>query len=452
MHPRAVIGPGVNETFPISVCMIVRDEEENLREGLREIAAIADQLVVVDTGSRDGTKEVAKAFGAEVTEWAWRDDFAAARNRSIELATGAWIIWFDADDRVAPEDVPGFRMLRTVPARCGVAFPLRNMMPGQIGERWAQLRAFPNDGRVRFEGRIHEQLGDSLRRYGYPMVVVDEVEILHLGYADPETRRKKALRNFPLIRSALERDPHDALLGFSLAETFAGLEDYEAAERQLVGMLESTEAKGLFELAGEVRVRIAQTFFARGRFAEALEWVERVLERGANDALALHLGAGAALAAGDVDRAERYYRLVTDAPEHLSMTRARDTRGLRGTALISLARLRVGRAESDDALDLYLRAVHECPEFVEAYAELGRLLLERGRVEEGRSWLRASIERFPGIDRRAYEELATLLRSEGSDDEAAALLREFGLTTTAADARPPAAAGDQAPAVLTGSE
>src|SRR5207248_2212994 len=84
----------------VSVTMIVRDEEANLPECLRALAGLEVDLVVVDTGSADRTKEVAAAFGARVFDFPWRDDFAAARNEALRHATGAWVFWLDADDRL----------------------------------------------------------------------------------------------------------------------------------------------------------------------------------------------------------------------------------------------------------------------------------------------------------------------------------------------------------------
>ena len=79
--------------------MIVRDEERNLEACLAPIAALFDEIVIVDTGSLDRTKEIARQFNARVFDFEWSDDFSAARNESMRHATGEWIFWLDADDR-----------------------------------------------------------------------------------------------------------------------------------------------------------------------------------------------------------------------------------------------------------------------------------------------------------------------------------------------------------------
>jgi tetratricopeptide (TPR) repeat protein len=84
----------------VSLCMIVKDEEANLPACLESVAGLVQEIVIVDTGSRDGTRQVADRFGARVFDFPWVDSFAAARNESLRHATGDWILWLDADDRL----------------------------------------------------------------------------------------------------------------------------------------------------------------------------------------------------------------------------------------------------------------------------------------------------------------------------------------------------------------
>lgn len=97
-----------------SLAMIVRDAEAQIGQVLDDASAICDELVVVDTGSIDATKEIAMKHGARVVDFQWIDDFAAARNVSFEQCTGDWILWLDADDRVPPDAQQGFVELKTI--------------------------------------------------------------------------------------------------------------------------------------------------------------------------------------------------------------------------------------------------------------------------------------------------------------------------------------------------
>ncbi|MGC8490861.1 MAG: glycosyltransferase family 2 protein [Syntrophobacteraceae bacterium] len=91
---------------PLSLCMIVRDEIDCLERCLDSVKEIADEIVIVDTGSTDGTFELAKRHASRVAQIAWRDDFSYARNIAFDLASGDWILSLDADHYLRRESCP----------------------------------------------------------------------------------------------------------------------------------------------------------------------------------------------------------------------------------------------------------------------------------------------------------------------------------------------------------
>jgi glycosyltransferase involved in cell wall biosynthesis/thioredoxin-like negative regulator of GroEL len=95
----------------LSVCIIVKNEEKNIGKCLRNIKPLADEMIVVDTGSTDRTKDIAKVFGAKVYDFEWTNNFADARNHSLSKASGEWILVLDADEVIAPEDFEKLRAL-----------------------------------------------------------------------------------------------------------------------------------------------------------------------------------------------------------------------------------------------------------------------------------------------------------------------------------------------------
>ena len=104
LHPRV---PGT-----LSICMIVKNEAALLGRCLASVAPAADEIVVADTGLTDATADVARSFGARVVAAPWRNDFAWARNVSLDNATMDWALWLDADDVAPPESVPRLRALK----------------------------------------------------------------------------------------------------------------------------------------------------------------------------------------------------------------------------------------------------------------------------------------------------------------------------------------------------
>src|SRR5580693_253427 len=105
--PRARPAEGMR----LSLCMIVRDEQEMLPRCLAAVAGVVDELVIVDTGSTDETVEIARSFGAHVIHHEWTGSFAQARNVSFDAATGDWLIYLDADEVLVGEDAATLRSL-----------------------------------------------------------------------------------------------------------------------------------------------------------------------------------------------------------------------------------------------------------------------------------------------------------------------------------------------------
>src|SRR2546421_7974014 len=102
------------EQKSVSLCVIVKNEEARLPTCLASAGDLVDEVIVVDTGSGDRTREIATGYGARVFDFSWVDDFSAARNESLRRATGDWIFWLDADDQL---DEANRRKLRELFAR-----------------------------------------------------------------------------------------------------------------------------------------------------------------------------------------------------------------------------------------------------------------------------------------------------------------------------------------------
>src|SRR4051812_35401322 len=172
----------------LTVAVIAKDEEKTLPSLFGSLAGVSDpsraQLVLVDTGSRDRTRSVAASHGAEVHAFEWRDDFSAARNRSLELSRGEWILWLDADDEL-PGETRAWLDANLERLDPGSAYAFRVRSPGAGGgeSACAQIRLFPNGKGLGFRNPIHESIGDSVIEAGLS-VRLTGMDILHTGYRD----------------------------------------------------------------------------------------------------------------------------------------------------------------------------------------------------------------------------------------------------------------------------
>ncbi|MGL6074111.1 MAG: glycosyltransferase [Fimbriiglobus sp.] len=208
---------GWNRRPTISACLIVRDEEVYLPDCLESIAGLVDEIIVVDTGSTDRTREVALSFGARVFEFPWIDDFSAARNESLRRATGDWIFWLDADDRLAEPDRAAFRQLSATLSFAPAAHVFSCYCPHgpEAATVVDHVRLFRNDPRLNWTYRVHEQILPSIRACKMP-VIWSAVRVTHVGYAATGARDKKLERDMRLLQIEAREQPNDPFTRFNL--------------------------------------------------------------------------------------------------------------------------------------------------------------------------------------------------------------------------------------------
>jgi tetratricopeptide (TPR) repeat protein len=211
----------------LSAAMIVRDEESVLEDCLRSIRELVDEIVVVDTGSSDGSKRVAERFGARIVDFGWRDDFSAARNEALAHARGDWILYIDADERLRPASRSSVELLLADElAICHTVL----FRPQRGYTRYREYRLFRNDPRIRFQGVIHETMLPAIREVAARdgrRIAHSELAIDHVGYDHDEPRKHR--RNLPLLRARLARDPDHVFSWHHLGRTLAALGDGDGA-------------------------------------------------------------------------------------------------------------------------------------------------------------------------------------------------------------------------------
>ncbi len=286
--------------------MIVRDEQDNLPRCLRSVKDVVDEMCVVDTGSQDRTREVASALGARVVDRPWDDHFAEARNASLDLAGGDWILVLDADEELV---TPGARSaLERFAAEGGPRLGrilVENVDPteGTLGQAFL-TRFFPRDPAVRYAGRVHEQVGCADR----PVARADTgLVVRHHGYAaDAIARRDKLARNARLLGAALEEDRHDAYLHYQLARTQALAARHEECWRACRTAIELAP-RDVPWLAHLVETG-AYALRALGRSEEALRLVDDIVGRYPERADTCFLRALLEMDLGRLDDAQRGFR------------------------------------------------------------------------------------------------------------------------------------------------
>ncbi len=212
----------------LSVCVLVKNEADSLPGLLENVRDLADEIVVLDTGSTDDSAHVAKAAGARVESTNWTDDFGAARNTLLEHATKDWVLMLDADERVAAGSKDKIRSAMKG-SHLAYSCTVMNLLPQEVVVPLLPLpstRLLRRDDRLRYKGRVHESIHDALRRTTRSPESSD-IEILHHGFESAD--RMRHVRNRRLFESELNNDPTEAWIRTHLALNHYYAGDYERA-------------------------------------------------------------------------------------------------------------------------------------------------------------------------------------------------------------------------------
>ena len=220
----------------ISACVIVRDEERNIGNWLDHVMPIADEVVVVDTGSQDKTLDILQERGIIVHHFAWCNDFAAAKNYAIGKATGDWIVFLDADEYMEKDSINSFRAImsgyhknkKIGAIMCRLINIDADNMNKVIGSMM-QVRVFRNMPGIRYKGAVHEQLVASGK--GLIMQYCKGLTIYHTGYSYGLIRQK-ASRNLPILlekERQLQTGEHGGALLIFLMDAYNALGQYDKA-------------------------------------------------------------------------------------------------------------------------------------------------------------------------------------------------------------------------------
>lgn len=238
----------------ISICMMVKDEEKNITRCLDSIKPILEnidsELIIVDTGSKDKTVEIAKEYTNKIFFHKWENDFSGMRNKSISYAKGEWILIIDADEEIVNCNniIEFFKLHKDKPFKTGL-LNVKNLHNLSDDSQYAMLkspRLFRNDGSFRYEGIVHNN-----PIFKEPTIDL-ETTIIHYGYIEEneEVLNKKFIRTSTLLKKALEKEPENIYYRFQLSVTYSSYNDYfEGYEtiKKAYKLLEKCKDKGRYK-------------------------------------------------------------------------------------------------------------------------------------------------------------------------------------------------------------
>jgi len=366
--------------------------------------------VIVDTGSTDRTKEIAQRNGAKVVDFPWVDSFAAARNEALRHATGTWIFWLDADDRLDEANREKLRQLIASLQAELIGFSMKCRCisdAARDGETVVDhVRLFPNHPGIRWRFRVHEQILGTLRDQGGVVRWVDVV-VHHVGYSDPTLRRQKLERDLRLLLLQEQDEPGHAFTLFNLGSIYQELGRHAEALPFLQRSLEKSHPAD--SIVRKLYALISNSLRQLGQTKDAVETCRTGRRYYPDDEEILFVEGSLCQELGDDAGAEACYQrlLAGRETEHFASV-VSGLRGYKTRHNLALLYLKQGRLPEAEAQ--WRATLAEKPDLVSAWVALGDVYLAGRRwpqVEEVAAWLAARPDgTLPGIHLWARAALA----------------------------------------------
>jgi glycosyltransferase involved in cell wall biosynthesis len=426
----------------LSLCLIMRDEEETIGRTLKSVLAHVDEVVVVDFESQDNTRLIVEGYGARVVDGSFKDDYARARNAGLSAAYGDWILVLHPGEileQVRPVDLG--RLLADPDALAYYCRVRREDKNGATAIR-DEIRLFRNLPRARYRQRVCERIEPSLEeisRESGGEFLPSSLSIRSAYQGDQVARER-----IHLLRQALKESPKEAWLRYQLARSLAredggeisairGFSHVMQYARESVSQLETipvTElegndwARGLYALLCKVQR-------TSDRPQEALETAERGLERhGQGSLLRFEHGAALLLSAGEGKKGCRLRELsrsqfeaLLDGPERIEVNQIHESYFHR-LPRIWLGRCALVEMKLEEARDHFRRALEENPKEAAAWYGLAKAAEIDGREYDALQLYLKAMEQEPA-HAGAWEGGIQVLIRLGFEDNASSWLKRL---------------------------
>jgi tetratricopeptide (TPR) repeat protein len=391
----------------ISVCMIVKNEEELLPNCLESVRNWVDEVILVDTGSTDRTVEIGESYGARIYHQEWTGNFSEHRNYSISKATKDWILIIDADEEIVAKDVDMMRQALTQNDYPLIMIDVFNMEQdtGRVSSHLPSIRLFRNGLGIKYDGIVHNQLeyDKSLK----PLKI--EAALNHYGYnLTQEKMNKKFARTKALLEKQLEENPDFEFAHYNLAQLYASvqIEDVPNANEKIkehaLKAIDLTKPSRTIHLMAHYQVASAN--YKLGNHKEAEKYALKALEFNADYLDPIILLGNAYVALNEYDKAEKYYKRYLETQQEISHADMKDAILMvfikaRHIAYYNLGLLKEYNRELNTAEEYFLKTLEETDPFEDTYLKLARVYLDQNQIEKSHAYIEKELTLNPDSDR-----------------------------------------------------
>ncbi len=377
----------------VSLCMIVRNEQERLANCLKSVTGFADEIIIVDTGSSDRTISIAKKFGANVSnvktpnfkisKFEWCDDFAAARNYALNQAQGEWILVLDADEVLERSIIPTLQTVINNSEYLAIILNRAEIDSGRSPYS-SIVRLFRRRPDIYFTGFYHESVDRALEvltnnkcgNKSGQIITINQVGIHHYGYKFTDTNELNRKREFAqrLMEKQLVTDPNDAYICSKLGALYVEINEVEKGltllKKGLVS-LDSISSDRELPTLFELNYHLGIAYSHLQNWELAILHYQKALELDIAEAIKLpaynNLGNLYQAQANFGKAIACYEKLLESAPDF-------------ATAYFNLGVARKSVYDFTGAIAAYMHALEINPQYAEAYQNLAVALQQTGKL------------------------------------------------------------------------
>ncbi len=419
----------------LSACLIVKDEEISLPRCLKSIRDLADEIILVDTGSSDRTISIAEEYNCRIFRFPWIGDFSAARNESLDHASGDWIFVIDADEEVPRSEIVKMRRLIESSENEIVAVSVYNQAADthKVSSFLPSVRFFRRRLGLRYQGIVHNRL---VLAPNVP-VLRGDVRLNHYGYdLSREQLEAKRRRTMILLEKQLAQNPDDAFAHFNMAQLLRGIEglsDEDTCRRianHAVAVIDNRtdDSSGYRGYRLMAHIQAASALSALGRYEEAETYCRAALAEKPDYLDAVMTLAHNFLAAGKPASAGEYYRrylelLETYQPDLETIDLILHFPDAPHVAWYGLAIAAELENDLDLALQCYRKVLGGGVEYLDTYCRMADLLVKKGEPGRAEEIFEREIARNDKSTPALYG-LAGALEAQGRADRAVAHLEK----------------------------
>lgn len=260
----------------LSLCIISKNEESLIRNAIESVKEVVDEIILIDTGSKDKTIEIAKELGAKIYNEDFYYDFSDIRNKGIEKATGDWILFLDCDEKIQNKyDI--YKVLEEVKDEVCISMRVCSYLDSVKRNENNIIRLFKKDERIKFEGRIHESIEKSvIENFGIDKIKYTDLEIQHYGSDKNIVDVKEKLRRNLKVFSLMGDEEKDCKYYFDIGNEYGRMFDFELALENYDKAFEIYDSNKLFKAS--LILNKAKAMHKLGLFDMEIEFLDKSIK------------------------------------------------------------------------------------------------------------------------------------------------------------------------------